>query len=81
MNEWLVDRWMDRQVDESVNPFRTISLPFKFLAAFTFQKRIGIYYLNCGVIKRPSKMMMGQTLFLSMCLTTDLETFILSNYY
>lgn len=61
MNELLVGRWMvgwmDRQIDESTDQSGTLIQPFKFLAAFPFQVRIAIYYLNYSVIKPPTKML------------------------
>lgn len=61
MNKLLVggwiDGWMGRQMDESIDQSGTIFQPFKFLAAFPFQVRIAIYYLNYRVIKPPTKML------------------------
>ena len=81
LNDWLVDGWMSRQTDESVDQSRTIFQPYKFLATFSFQVRIAIYYPNYRVIKSPAKMLTWLALILSKHLTTVLETFTLSKYY
>ena len=79
LNDWLVDGWMSRQTDESVDQSRTIFRPYKFLATFSFQVRIAIYYLNYRVIESPAKMLTWLALILSKHLTTVLETFTLRN--
>lgn len=81
ISDWLVDGWVGRQMDESTNQSRTIFQPFKSLAAFPFQVRIAIYYLNYPVIKSPAKILTWPALILSKYLTTDLEAFILSKCY
>lgn len=59
-------RWINTGANHSEKSF----WPLLFLAVFSFQVRIAIYYPNYNLIKTPTKMLTWAALTLSMCLTS-----------